>query len=166
MLATRFMEYLEHNRVSYNVIAHTTAYTASETASCAHIARQEMAKTVVLKLDGDFVMAVVPATHHVDLDALCLAAKCGTVRLATETELKKHFPDCEVGAMPPFGNLYEMPVLVDESLPAAKDIAFNACSHNQIVRLSYADFAKLTNPRVLRFAARGPKAPAGDDRWW
>ena len=166
MLARKFMEFLDAQQVRYSVIPHSTAYTAQEIASRSHIPRQQLAKTVIVKLDGAFAMAVVPATHHINLEALRLVSGSGTARLAAESEFKMRFPDCEVGAMPPFGNLYEMPVFVDESLTREKEISFNACSHSRLVCMAYEDFANLIKPSVLKFASEGSSAVQFDDRPW
>lgn len=166
MLARKFIEFLDTFHAKYELIPHPAAYTAWETASRSHVPEEELAKTVILKIDGAPVMAVLPASRHVNLAVLWAATKAKTLRLASESEFKRHFPDCEVGAMPPFGNLYGVPVLVDESLTKAKEIAFNACSHSELVRISYKEFAELVKPTVLSFAAEGEHAVYLDDRLW
>jgi Ala-tRNA(Pro) deacylase len=166
MIARRFIEFLDTFHAKYELISHPVAYTAWETASRSHVPEEKLAKTVILKLDGAFVMVVLPASRHVNIAALGAAAKARTVRLASESEFKKRFPDCEVGAMPPFGNLYGIPVLVDASLAQEDEIVFNACSHSELMRMSYADFAELTKPTVLEFSAEGEHALYLDDRLW
>ncbi len=161
MPATKLREYLDANNIKYMTISHSLAYTAQEIAATSHIPGQELAKTVILNLDGDFAMAVLPASHQVDLPALKAATGAKEARLATETEFMSLFPDCEVGAMPPFGNLYDLHTFVDESLAKDEEIAFNACTHKQLVRLSYDDFVFLVRPTVLKFAlARKKRAAA------
>ncbi len=141
MPATKVKEFLDANNIKYMTISHSLAYTAQEIAASSHIPGQELAKTVILNVDDYFAMAVLPASHQVDLKAVKEATGTSAVRLATETEFMNLFPDCEVGAMPPFGNLYDMPVYVDESLTQDEEIAFNACTHKQLIRLAYDDFA-------------------------
>jgi len=112
-----------------------------------------LAKTVIVNIDGALAMALLPASLHVDLSQLRLAASAKNVALASEEEFKERFPDCETGAMPPFGNLYDMPVFADESLARDKEIAFNAGSHRELVRLAWEDFVRLAEPKTVRFAA-------------
>lgn len=151
MPARKLKEFLDANRVPYETIAHTAAYTALETASMAHVKGQDLAKTVMVKIDAKLAMAVLPASHHVDLAALKVATGAGFVRLASEVEFRNRFPECDVGAMPPFGNLYDLPVYVEESLTQDKKIAFAAGSHNELIKLAYEDFARLVRPVVARF---------------
>ncbi|MFB3815056.1 MAG: aminoacyl-tRNA deacylase [Terriglobales bacterium] len=153
MPLARLKEYLDSHNIKYETIYHSTAYTAQEIASRAHVPGKELAKTVIVKADDELVMAVLPASDHVDTYALRNAIGASTARLATEFEFKDRFPDCETGAMPPFGNLYGMKVYVDERLTKDTEIAFNACSHRELLRMSYADYARLVQPVVLRFAA-------------
>ncbi len=166
MIARRFIEFLDSYHARYEYVPHPVAFTAWETASRSHVPEDELAKIVVFRLDGQIVMAVLPASRHVNPAALAAATNARTVRLASESEIKKIFPDCEVGAMPPFGNLYGIPVLVDASLAKCQQIAFNACSHSELVRMSYEDFAQLAKPKVLEFAAEGEHAVYFDDRPW
>jgi Ala-tRNA(Pro) deacylase len=152
MPARKLTEFLDNHNVKYIRITHSTAYTAQEIASVAHIKGRELAKTVIVKIDGQMAMAVLPASYHVDLAALKAAVGAKKVALASETDFRDRFPECETGAMPPFGNLYGMPVFAEESLAKDKEIAFNAGTHNELIRLSYEDFARLVQPRVMRFA--------------
>jgi Ala-tRNA(Pro) deacylase len=149
----KLKEFLDSQNVKYVVISHSLAYTAAGIAALAHIPGKELAKTVIVKIDGALAMAVVSASRHVDLALLQAATLAKTVDLATEDEFKERFPDCEVGAMPPFGNLYGMPVFADESLSRDKEIAFNAGSHRELVRIAWEDFEKLVQPRVMRIAS-------------
>src|SRR5262245_23452638 len=157
----RLRELLDEQRVKYVTISHSAAYTAQEIAASAHIPGQELAKTVIVKLDDEFAMAALPASYLVDLNALKERAGARQIELAGEQEFRGQFPECELGAMPPFGNLYDMRVFVDESLTKDKEIAFNACTHTELIRLSYADFEGLVKPKVLKFAAlqSGTAAP-------
>ena len=148
----KLREFLDENSVKYVSISHSPAYTAQEIAASAHIPGQELAKTVMVKLDGKMAMAVLPASFKVDLDQLRAAAGAGNVELATEEEFKGLFPGCEPGAMPPFGNLWSMAVFACETLAEDEEIAFNAGSHTELVRLSFSDFAKLVEPKVSRFS--------------
>ena len=151
----KLREFLDQNSVKYVSISHSPAYTAQEIAASAHVPGQELAKTVMVKLDGDMAMAVHPASFKVDLDQLPAAAGADAVELATEDEFKGLFPGCEPGAMPPFGNLWNMPVYACETLADDVEIAFNAGSHTELVRLRFDDFARLVSPKVTRFSATG-----------
>ncbi|HXZ18633.1 MAG TPA: YbaK/EbsC family protein [Candidatus Acidoferrales bacterium] len=153
MSLPKLKEFLDSHNVKYVVISHSVAYTAAGIAGLTHIPGRELAKTVIVKLDGDLAMAVVTASQRVDLALLKAAAGAKTVDLATENEFKERFPDCEVGAMPPFGNLYGMTVLADESLALDKEIAFNAGSHRELVRLPWEDFERLAQPKLTKLAA-------------
>jgi Ala-tRNA(Pro) deacylase len=152
MPLTKLREFLDNYNVPYLVISHSVAYTAQGIAALAHIPGKELAKTVIIKLDGELAMAVLPASFLVDT-VMLRATGVRTVEIATEREFKDRFPDCEVGAMPPFGNLYGMKVYVDTSLAKDKEIAFNAGSHRELVRMAFQDFARLVEPKILPFAA-------------
>ena len=149
MPAQKLKEFLDSHNVEYITINHSPAYTAQRIAELTHIPGKELAKTVVVKLDGEFAMTVVPASHRVDLDYLKRGVEADAVEVASEAEFKDLFPDCEVGAMPPFGNLYDMDVYVAEKLAEDEEIAFNSGSHTELVKLSYEDFEKLTEPKVI-----------------
>jgi Ala-tRNA(Pro) deacylase len=153
MSLPKLKEFLDSHNVKYVVISHSVAYTAAGIAGLTHIPGRELAKTVIVKLDGALAMAVVTASQRVDLTLLKAATGANTVELATENEFKERFPDCEVGAMPPFGNLYDMPVFADDTLSLDKEIAFNAGSHRELVRLAWEDFERLVKPRVMKLAA-------------
>lgn len=152
MPATKLREFLDKNHVKYVTIRHSVAYTAQEIASLTHISGKELAKTVMVKLDGGLAMAVIPGSHRVDLDSLKVVAAAKRVDLATEAEFKSTFPDCELGAMPPFGNLYGMPVYSAEELREDAAIAFNAGTHSELVRMRYTDYELLVHPRVARIS--------------
>ena len=153
MPVQRLKEFLDGHHVKYVTVSHSPAYTAQEIAASAHIKGRELAKTVMIKIDGEMAMAVLPASFQVDLFGLMESFAAEKVELASEAEFKGLFPGCEVGAMPPFGNLYDMDVFVAEELTADEEIAFNAGSHTELVKLAYQDFAKLVKPRVLEFSA-------------
>jgi len=152
MSLPKLKEFLDSHNVKYVVISHSVAYTAAGIAALTHIPGKELAKTVIVKIDGALAMAVVSASQHVDLAHLKATVGANTVELATEDEFKAKFPDCEVGAMPPFGNLYGLSVFADESLMRDKEIAFNAGSHRELVRIAWEDFERLVQPRVMRVA--------------
>ncbi len=150
----KFKEFLDAHDVKYVTISHSPAYTAQEIAASAHIPGKELAKTVVVKLDERPVLVVLPASYQVDLDLLRLATGARTVELATEYEMLEEFPDCDVGAMPPFGNLFGVEVYVADSLAEDEKIAFNAGSFTELVQLPYRDFARLVEPTVLKIASK------------
>jgi Ala-tRNA(Pro) deacylase len=152
MPTKKLREFLDANKVKYRILTHSTAYTAQEIASLAHIRGQNLAKTVMVKVDGHIAMAVLPGYRHVDLALLRASARAKTAEVATEAEFRHLFPECETGAMPPFGNLYGMPVFVDESLTTDEEIAFSSGTHHELIQLSYADFSRLVQPTVLAFA--------------
>lgn len=153
MPVQKLKEFLDSNNVKYVTITHSTAYTAQGIAALTHTSGKELAKTVIVKLDDQLAMAVLPASQQVNLALLKTEVGANHATLAAETEFKERFPDCELGAMPPFGNLYDMPVLVDDTLTRDKEIAFNAGTHNELLRLAYEDFARLVKPRVLKFSS-------------
>jgi len=153
MPATKLKVFLDSQNVKYVNISHSAAYTAQEIAASAHIPGQELAKTVMVRLDGNLAMAVLPASYKVDLNALKQATRMNQVELAGEQEFRSQFPECELGAMPPFGNLYDLQVYVDQSLTKDDTIAFNAGSHTELIKLSYKDFESLVRPKILKFAA-------------
>jgi Ala-tRNA(Pro) deacylase len=157
-IATKLKEFLDANGVRYEVRAHRTAFTAQEVAAAEHIPGREMAKVVMVRDGGGYLMAVLPAPYHVALDRLGQAAGRPALRLATEAELARLFPECDAGAMPPFGNLYGIPVWADESLTRDEEIAFNAGNHEQTVHMRYADFARLVQPKVAAFRAEARAA--------
>jgi Ala-tRNA(Pro) deacylase len=150
----RLKSFLDSNQIPYESLAHSTTYTAQGTATMMQISGKEIAKTVVLRAGANWdepILAVLPGSKHVKLDKLCDAVG-KPVRLATEAEFISLFPDCELGAMPPFGALYNLPVFVDESLAKDKVVVFNAGTHHDAVRMEYADFVRLANPKICSFA--------------
>lgn len=152
MPVKRLKEFLDSHNMKYVTISHSRAFTAQETATSAHIPGKELAKTVMVKADGKMAMAVLPASYKVDFDLLKKATGSGKIEIADEEEFKGLFPGCEVGAMPPFGNLYGMDVFVAKSLAEDEEIAFNAGSHRELVRMAYKDFERLVKPRVMKFS--------------
>lgn len=154
MPLSKLREFLDSNNVKYMVISHSLAYTAQGVAALAHVSGKKLAKTVIVKIDGILAMAVVPAADHVDLDRLRILTGADTVEVATEREFKDAFPDCETGAMPPFGNLYDMPVYADVSLAENEEITFTAGTHRELVRMNWEDMARLVNPTIDRLIYR------------
>jgi Ala-tRNA(Pro) deacylase len=153
-------KYLDEHNVPYLVISHSPAYTAQGIAALAHISGQELAKTVIVKLDEKLAMAVLPANFQVDLMSLRRAAKSRTAALAAEGEFQDRFPECETGAMPPFGNLFGIAVFADESLEKDREIVFNAGNHRELIRMAWSDFKTLAEPIVVRLAAGRPARAA------
>ncbi len=154
MPARKLKQFLDSHNIKYVSIKHSEAYTAQEIAASAHIPGRELAKTVIVKIDGNMAMAVLPAGYKVEFQLLKEAAKANKVELASEEEFKDVFPDCEIGAMPPFGNLYGLEVFVEKTLAEDNEIAFNAGSHIELIKLAYKDFNNLVNPKVLKFSAK------------
>ena len=154
MPVRKLREFLDSHDIKYVTISHSPAYTAQQVAASAHIPGKELAKTVMVRIDGKMAMAVLPASHHVDFDSLKVAAGATTVELATEAEFKNMFSECEIGAMPPFGNLYGMSVFSAVSLAEDEEIAFSAGSHSELIRLPYKDFERLVNPTVVKFSSQ------------
>jgi Ala-tRNA(Pro) deacylase len=152
MPVKKLKEFLDANHVKYVSIQHSPAYTAQQIAASAHVKGKELAKTVMVKLDGKLAMAVLPASFKVDFELLKLASGATKVDLATEGEFKGLFPECELGAMPPFGNLYGMDVYVGQILGEDEEIAFNAGSHTELIKLAYADFERLVKPKVVKIS--------------
>lgn len=153
MALATLMEYLDTHNIKYVVISHSPAYTAQGIAGLTHISGKELAKTVMVKMDGKLAMAVLPANFHVDLASLRKAANARTAALSSEEEFKDRFPDCETGAMPPFGNLFGLDVFADDSLERDKEIAFNAGTHRELIRMAWEDFKQLVHPQMTRFVA-------------
>jgi Ala-tRNA(Pro) deacylase len=150
-ISQKLKVYLDCERVHYDVLPHPEAYRALAIAQILHAPEKEMAKVVIVKVDERFVMMVLPASWNVDLHRLREVFVTNHVRLATEDELKGLFPDCEVGAMPPFGILYGLPVYVDRSLTEDEQIIFEAGTHSEAIRMRYWDFAALVFPVVTEF---------------
>jgi Ala-tRNA(Pro) deacylase len=154
MPAKKVAQFLDSQKIKYVLIKHSPAFTAQEIAASAHIPGKELAKTVMVKMDGIMAMAVLPASYRIDFGALKKVSGAKKVELASEDEFQRLFPECEIGAMPPFGNLYDMPVYVANPLPEDEEIAFNAGSHAELMKLHYADFQKLVKPEVGDFAEK------------
>ena len=152
MLARKLKEFLDTNQAKYVVISHSPAYTSQEVAASAHVSGRDFAKTVIVRLDNEWAMAVLPANRKVILQELREITGAEQVNLATEEEFQALFPDCELGAMPPFGNLYGLKVFVAPGLAQEEEIAFNAGSHTEVIKMLYSDFERLAQPMVLSFS--------------
>jgi Ala-tRNA(Pro) deacylase len=150
----KLISLLDEHGKKYVVMTHSEAYTAQEVAAAAHIPGKEMAKTVMVKVDGDMKLVVLPSTFDVDFEALKEALGAGNVELATENEFENLFPDCELGAIPPFGNMFNIDTLVAESLAEDEEIAFNAGTHRELIKMKYGDFEELAKPRILPLGVR------------
>jgi len=148
----KLREFLDSHAVRYFVLSHSPAYTAQEIAAAAHVPGKELAKTVMVSINGTMAMVVLPASRQLDFERLREVTGTRDVELAGEREFAGLFPECEIGAMPPFGNLYGMNVYVAEELEEDDEIAFNAGSHNELLRLSYEDYRRLVHPEVARLA--------------
>lgn len=149
MPGSRLREFLDKEHVKYVTIGHSPAFTAQEVAASAHIPGRQLAKSVVVKIDGEMALVVMPASENIELDRLKAAVGSGKVEIASEDEFRDLFPDCETGAMPPFGNLYGVKVFVSQELREDEEIAFNAGSHSELIKLAYTDFERLVHPTPL-----------------
>ena len=156
----KFKEFLDNHRIKYVSTYHSPAYTAAQIAALTHTPGKELAKTVIVKVDGRLVMAVVSASQQVDLALLKAAAGAKHAEIATEADFREKFPDCEVGAMPPFGNLYGMAVFADETLARDKEIAFNAGSHRELMHITWEDYAGLVHPTIAELSPKKRARPA------
>lgn len=154
MLVDRLRKYLEEHHVKYVTLSHSPAFTAQEIAASAHVPGRELAKTVMVKLDGRMAMVVLAAPDRVSARRLKEVSGAKEVELASEKEFADIFPRCEVGAMPPFGNLWDLAVFADSRLREDEHICFNAGTHTELVKLPFADFERLVRPTVAELAAR------------
>jgi Ala-tRNA(Pro) deacylase len=151
MPATKLKAFLDEHKIKYVSIKHSEAFTAQEVAASAHISGKELAKTVIVKIHGQPAMAVLPANRKVVIQDLRDLTGEEKVSFAEESEFKTMFPDCQPGAMPPFGNLYGMEVYVAPGLANQEEIAFNAGTHTEVIQMAYRDFERLVQPKVLGF---------------
>jgi Ala-tRNA(Pro) deacylase len=146
------IDYLKRNNVQYEVIEHAPAFSAHEVALASHVPEKDLAKTLIVNADGKFSMVVMPADHRLVDHLLLEVLKAKRLHLASEEDLQQMFPDCEIGAMPPFGNLYALPVYADKTLTNDDLIVFNACSHTRSIRLKMYDFIRLVKPVIAEFS--------------
>ncbi|HAT1940828.1 aminoacyl-tRNA deacylase [Legionella pneumophila] len=149
MPVKKLKQFLDSHKIKYLSIAHSPAYTAQEIAASAHVSGKQLAKTVIIKMDGCLAMVVLPASDHITFMKLKEAIGTSDLELATESEFEGKFAECDVGAMPPFGNLYGLPVLVSTKLSEQDNILFNAGSHSELMQLSFGDFEKLVKPTLV-----------------
>jgi Ala-tRNA(Pro) deacylase len=156
-MSARLKLLLDREFIRYTLMSHSPAYTAQSAAATLHVPGKELAKTVVVRAGDDTLLAVLPASYHVNLKLLGMVAG-KTVRLATEEEFISLFPDCEPGAMPPIGQIYGLPVYVDKVLSEDEEIVFPAGTHRDAIRMRYDDFARLAKPWVCSFAEKAGKA--------
>lgn len=152
MPAKKLKAFLDSQHIKYTSIKHSPAYTAQEIAAKSHISGKEIAKTVIVKIKDKMAMAVLPASSKIDFEALMMVTGSANVDLASEEEFKFTFPDCEIGAMPPFGNLYDVDVFVAGTLAEDEEIFFNAGTHSELIRMAYKDFERIVQPKVLEFS--------------
>ncbi len=148
----RLKDYLDDNGVKYKTISHSPAYTAQEIAALVHVPGKELAKTVIVKSEDGHAMVVLPASRKINFEALKNVMSKSRIELAEEDEFANMFPDCELGAMPPFGNLYNMPVYVAKALSEDEEIVFNAGTHTDVIKMSYEDLERLVKPVVADFS--------------
>lgn len=151
-IPTSIQRFLTQSGRRYSTVEHPVAYTSQEEAAAAHVSGKEWAKAVVCFADGEPILAALPAHYHVDLERLKGLVGARALRLAEERELVPLYPECEPGAMPPLGPLFGQRVFVDRSLEADPEIVFDAGTHTDAIRMSYADFASLVHPVVGDFA--------------
>ncbi len=148
MGAKKLVEFLEKNHTKFKIIKHDTAYTAQEIAEKAHMKGNEFAKTVMIRVDGKLAMAVLRGNDRLDLERFKKWSKAKNIELVKESDFQTAFPDCEIGAMPPFGNLYNLKVYADDLLTQDKKIFFNAGNHKELFQLSYKDWEKIVHPKI------------------
>jgi len=149
MAISKLTTYLDENDIKYVIVKHSKAFTAQEVAASAHIPGRNMAKPVMVKVDGDLKMVVLPSTHDLDFDALKDTFNTQNVELASESDFEDLFPDSELGAMPPFGNLYDVNTIVSEALTGDVEIAFNAGSHSEVIKMDYRVYESLVEPEIM-----------------
>lgn len=159
MAIKKLIDFLDRNMVRYITITHSPAFTAQELAETIWVPGKEVAKTVIFRMNGEFAMAVLPASHEVDFDRLKTVTRAN-VSLAEESAFANIFPECELGAMPPFGNLWSMPVFVSEAIAEEVWITFRAGSHREVVKMEYDDFERLARPRVADFSCKSHPSEA------
>jgi Ala-tRNA(Pro) deacylase len=143
-------DFLDSHKIRYLTMHHSIAYTAQEIAGSVHIHGREFAKSVIVKLDGEMVIVVLPATEKLDTELLAGATNARKAEIASEDEFEACFPKCETGAMPPFGNLFDMDVYLEEEMTSNDRMTFNAGSHTELIQMSMKDFIDLVKPKVVR----------------
>ena len=160
MAVKKLKEFLDRSDIRYIRISHSPAYTAQEVAANSHVSGNRLAKTVIVKMDGRFIMAVLPASAHIDFDVLRQITGATNVELASEVEFKSLFPGCELGAVPPFGSLFDVDIYCDESLSEERgEIVFSAGSHSELIKMNYDDYERLVQPKMIRMTTQFKKFP-------
>ncbi len=162
----KMREFLDSAGVKYQLLTHSQSFTTAETARLSHIDPREIAKVVMVKMDDRMAMVVLPGSRTVDLERLQQFTGATDIRLASEREFNDLFPECDHGAMPPFGNLYALPVYADETLKQDEQIAFNAGNHWELVRMAYSDFERLVSPKIGSFSQPRHERPTEEPRLW
>lgn len=158
MASAKLLQYLNEKRVDFHLVEHANAFSARDVANRAGIAQAVFAKTVLVRIDEQPAMVVLPANSRIDFALLQETAGGKVAALCPECECEQSFPDCEPGAMPPFGQLYDLPVYVSGNLLRAERIAFNAGTHTEVMTVPFADFQRLVQPKVGYFSVRGLRA--------
>lgn len=148
-------QFLTERQVPFERLPHRPEYTANRVAQSLHVRGKEMAKTVLLRSRQGFILAVLPATHRVDFQRMSRELDDDEVQMANEYEMDHLFPDCERGAIPPFGSLYQLPTIVDETLAEDDRIVFESQNHDEAFRMAYRDYEAVEHPRHGHFARRG-----------
>lgn len=145
----KIKDYLDKEKVAYQLHEHGRLFTAAEIAGAEHVPGKQMIKVVIVEADDQFLMCLLPATHYLDLDKFQKAVSAKKIRLANEQEMSNLFPDCEIGSEPPFGSLYNLKVFADKQLQEDTEVAFNAGSHNDLIKMKYEEFLRLASPNFL-----------------
>ncbi len=154
MIAKKLKDFLDSYEVKYISVTHSPAYTAHDVAQSIHVPEHEVAKTVVVNIKGELALAVLPASYHIDFHRMMDSLRTRDMYLATEDEFQSRFPDCELGAMPPFGNLYGMKTYVSHSLAEQPRITFNAGDHSEAITMEFTDYNRLVSPVITSFSDR------------
>jgi len=150
-ISAKLKKYLDSNKVKYKALKHKLAYTAQEIAAAQDVPGKQVVKSVLVKTDKAFVLAVLSAVQLIDLKKLKSVLKCKSIKIATEKDIEKAIPDYTPGAMPPFGNLFGLETVVDKALREDVEIVFNGGTHKDTVKMKYTDFEKLVKPKVSDF---------------
>ena len=153
-ICKRLKTFLDENRVRYTVLVHSPAFTSQETAAAAHVHGQKFVKSTMVKVDGQHTMVVTTANHKIDLPMLKKALAASDAGIEREQDFEGIFEDCDLGGMPPFGNLYGIPVVVDERAFEDEEIAFNGGDHTTLVTMAFADFERLVRPKKAAVSVR------------
>ena len=160
------LDYLNKNNIQYQLLSHPSAYTAHQTALASHVPERTVAKTILVRADHQYWLVVLRGDHRINQRLLGEALGAKHVHLVPEHELESFFPDCELSAMPPFGDLYDLPVIVEWALTEDEEILINACTHRDAVRMRYSEFERLAVPRIAHFAEEPEYADEWDRSTW